>query len=66
MKDFYAKMRNGAKVTTMACNPDDTGKAFRKILNEMKRYPPYCFLFSTKFQLQYGICCWPAAFRRIS
>lgn len=33
-KDFYAKMRNGAKVTTMACNPDDTEKAFRKILNE--------------------------------
>lgn len=32
-KDFYSKMRNGAKVTTMACNPDDTEKVFREVLN---------------------------------
>ncbi len=33
-KEFYSLMRDGASVTTMACNPEDTEKVFKKHLDK--------------------------------
>ena len=30
VKEFYTRMRNGEMPTTMACNPEDVAKIFKK------------------------------------
>lgn len=34
VKEFYTRMRNGEMPTTMACNPEDVAKIFKKELRK--------------------------------
>ena len=55
VKEFYTRMRNGEMPTTMACNPEDVAKIFKKRVAE--GYDILHIAFSSALSSSYNNCC---------
>ena len=55
VKEFYTRMRNGEMPTTMACNPEDVAKIFKKRVAE--GYDILHIAFSSGLSGTYNSCC---------
>ena len=59
VKEFYDRMRNGEMPTTMACNPEDVSKIFKKRVEE--GYDILHIAFSSALSSSYNNCCMAAS-----